>query len=102
EVYRPERWIDGSAKPSPFEFFPFGGGRRACVGANQAKQQLRIIFAEFARRVDFTSKYSNNDIWPGQRQVSGQTEPQGGVPVKVLNVRPEFYGYPERQAETAA
>lgn len=94
EEYRPERWLEG-AKPGPFEFFPFGGGRRACIGSNQARQQLRIIFAEFARRVEFTSIYANNDKWPGQRQVSGQTEPAGGVPVSVVRVLPETVGYPQ-------
>lgn len=101
EEFRPERWLEG-AKPGPFEFFPFGGGRRACIGSNQAKQQLRIIFAEFARRVEFTSKYANNDVWPGQRQVSGQTEPEGGVPVTVVKVQPENVGYPQAMlAQTA-
>ena len=92
DEYRPERWLEGF-RPGPFEFFPFGGGRRACIGSNQAKQQLRIIFAEFARRVEFTSKYSGNDQWPGQRQVSGQTEPDGGVPVTVVRVMPANTGY---------
>ena len=101
EEFRPERWLTGH-KPSPFEFFPFGGGRRACIGSNQARQQLRILFAEFARRVEFTSKYANNDEWPGQRQVSGQTEPDGGVPVKVVKVLPENVGYPqEKMAQSA-
>lgn len=94
EEFRPERWLEG-AKPGPFEFFPFGGGRRACIGSNQARQQLRIIFAEFARRVEFASTYANNEVWPGQRQVSGQTEPEGGVPVSVARVRPETEGYPQ-------
>lgn len=100
EEFRPERWL-GEIKPGPFEFFPFGGGRRACIGSNQARQQLRIIFAEFARRVEFNSKYSNNDVWPGQRQVSGQTEPDGGVPVTVAKVRPENFGVPVVAAATA-
>lgn len=101
EVFRPERWLEG-AKPGPFEFFPFGGGRRACIGSNQARQQLRIIFAEFARRVEFTSKFSNNDVWPGQRQVSGQTEPEGGVPVTVVKILPETTGCPQAAlAQTA-
>ena len=93
EEFKPERWLAG-IKPGPFEFFPFGGGRRACIGSNQARQQLRILFAEFARRVEFTSKFANNDVWPGQRQVSGQTEPEGGVPVTVKKVWPENTGYP--------
>lgn len=94
--YRPERWTEeGAFKPGPFDFFPFGGGRRACVGSNQAKQQLRILFAEFARRVEFDSPFAMNNKWPGQQQVSGQTEPKGGVPVTVTELRPADYGYPK-------
>ncbi|MCG8667826.1 MAG: cytochrome P450 [Pseudomonadales bacterium] len=94
--YRPERWLEEDGfKPGPFDFFPFGGGRRACIGSNQAKQQLRILFAEFARRVEFDSKYAMNNKWPGQQQVSGQTEPKGGVPVTIKEVRSTNFGYPE-------
>ncbi|CBL44053.1 Cytochrome P450 hydroxylase [gamma proteobacterium HdN1] len=103
EEFRPERWLEeGRFKPGPFEFFPFGGGRRACVGSNHAKQQLRILWAEFYRRVSFSSRYSNNDVWPGQQQVSGQTEPTGGVPVRVTRILPANTGYPEIQTEAAA
>ena len=95
EEFKPERWIDGAFKPGPFEYFPFGGGRRACIGANQAKQQLRIIWGDFYRRVSFDSIYANNDNWPGQMQVSGQTEPQGGVPVTVKKILSADTGYPQ-------
>ena len=98
--YRPDRWLEeGGFRPGPFDFFPFGGGRRACIGSNQAKQQLRILFAEFARRVEFTSIYSSNNKWPGQQQVSGQTEPKGGVPVTIKEVRPASYGVPTEAKE---
>ena len=99
--FRPERWLQGKL-PSPFEYYPFGGGRRACVGSNQAKQQLRIIFAEFARRVEFDSPYAHTEQWPGQHQVSGQTEPQGGVPVTVTTVRPAHYGLPGSSLQAAS
>ncbi len=90
--FKPERWLDGKFKPGPFEYFPFGGGRRACVGSNQAKQQLRIMWADFYRRVEFDSPYANNDEWPSQMQVSGQTEPQDGVPVTVTKILPADTG----------
>ena len=95
--YRPERWLDGSCKPKPWEFFPFGGGRRACAGMQQARQQLRIILAEVARRVEFTSKdafITNNDI-PTPRLMGGQTEPKDGVWVTVKSVRPVSEGFGE-------
>ncbi len=100
--FKPERWLDDNGfKPGPFEFFPFGGGRRACIGANHGKQQLRILWADLYRRVEFDSPYAHTDEWPGQMQVSGQTEPQGGVPVTVTKVSAADTGYPDVLPETA-
>ncbi|HET8705786.1 MAG TPA: cytochrome P450, partial [Pseudomonadales bacterium] len=86
----PERWLDGSCKPKPWEFFPFGGGRRACAGMAQARQQIRIIIAEIARRVDFESKadYVHSNKLPTPRLIGGQTEPKDGVWVTVKAIRP--------------
>lgn len=95
--FKPERWLEkDSFKPGPFEFFPFGGGRRACIGANHAKQQLRILWADFYRRCEFDSPYARTNAWPGQQQVSGQTEPQGGVPVTVTQIKPADYGFTDK------
>lgn len=86
--YRPERWLEDGFNPSPFEFLPFGGGRRACLGSGQARQQLRILFSELARRVEYTSPFDGNDKWPGQQQDGGQTVPKGGVPITIKSVKP--------------
>ena len=91
--YKPERWLEGR-RFAPSEFLPFGGGRRACVGMNQARQQLRIIFAELARRVDFTSEFQGTHTLPRSRMIGGQTEPEKGVWITVKTVRPENYGFP--------
>ena len=95
--YRPERWLDGTCKPKPWEFFPFGGGRRACAGMAQARQQLRIILAEIVRRVSFESNedYIHNDQLPTPRLVGGQTEPKDGVLVTVKEVKPMAEGLPQ-------
>lgn len=90
--YRPERWLEGK-KFAPYEFLPFGGGRRACIGMNQARQQLRLIFGEFARRVEFTSEFQNTNTLPRSRMIGGQTEPEKGVMLTVKNVRPYDYGF---------
>ena len=92
--YKPERWLSGR-RFAPSEFMPFGGGRRACVGMNQARQQLRIIFAELARRVDFTSEFQGTNTLPRSRMIGGQTEPEKGVWITVKTVRPENFGFPK-------
>ncbi len=94
--FKPERWLGGAKKPKPTEFLPFGGGRRACVGMNQARQQLRIIFGELARRVEFTSEFDGTNTMPRSRMIGGQTEPEKGAFVKVKSIRPENYGLTEQ------
>lgn len=101
--FNPDRWITktgGNRSFKPHEFMPFGGGRRACVGMSQAKQQLRVIFSEFARRVDFTSEFEGTNTLPRSRLIGGQVEPQLGVPVKVAKIRPQDYGYPKAQTDS--
>ncbi|OUS23964.1 hypothetical protein A9Q99_25760 [Gammaproteobacteria bacterium 45_16_T64] len=95
--FKPERWLGEGKKYKPTEFMPFGGGRRACVGMNQARQQLRIIFGEFARRVDFSSEFDGATEMPRSRMIGGQTEPEKGAFVTVRAIRPENYGFENLQ-----
>jgi cytochrome P450 len=48
ERFRPERFL--GEKISPFEFFPFGGGARRCVGMAFASYELKIVLAQLLRR----------------------------------------------------
>ncbi|MDC0717960.1 cytochrome P450 [Nannocystis bainbridge] len=52
-TFRPERFLD--RKPSPFEFTPFGGGHRRCIGAAFAiyemKQALAVLVPEYDLRL---------------------------------------------------
>ncbi|MRH86339.1 cytochrome P450 [Nocardia sp. SYP-A9097] len=41
--FRPERFLE--RRYSPFEFAPFGGGHRRCIGAALADYELRIVLA---------------------------------------------------------
>ena len=41
--FQPERFLD--LKPSPYEFFPFGGGTRHCIGAAFAAYEMAIVMA---------------------------------------------------------
>ncbi|MCG8316096.1 MAG: cytochrome P450 [Pseudomonadales bacterium] len=80
--FRPERWLENKGV-KPYEFFPFGGGQRTCVGMNQARQQLKILFAMLLIKTDWESKYKNNDLWPGHQNIAGSTHPKGGVPITI-------------------
>ena len=82
DVYRPERWLENKGV-KPCEFFPFGGGQRTCVGLNQARQQLKILFAMLLINTEWESKYKGNDLWLGQVCIAGSTQPKGGVPVTI-------------------
>ena len=82
DCFRPERWLE-SKGAKPHEFFPFGGGHRTCVGLNQARQQLKILFAYWLVKTEWDSKYKNNAIWPSQTNVAGTMQPTGGVPVTI-------------------
>jgi cytochrome P450 len=41
--FKPERFL--GRKPSPFEFVPFGGGHRRCIGAAFAMYELKLALA---------------------------------------------------------
>jgi cytochrome P450 len=47
-AFRPERFLDGG--PSTYEWIPFGGGVRRCIGAAFAEMEMRVALAEIVRR----------------------------------------------------
>ena len=58
--HRPDLWPDPdrfdpdrflSKRPSPYEFFPFGGGIRHCLGAAFALYEMKIVLAQVLSRV---------------------------------------------------
>ena len=49
--FRPERWL-GDRKPGTYEWIPFGGGIRRCLGAALAMAEQRVVLTEMARRLD--------------------------------------------------
>ncbi|MFG1790716.1 cytochrome P450 [Nocardia sp. NPDC049149] len=57
--FQPERFV--GRKYRPFEFAPFGGGHRRCVGASLADYELRISLATILSRVRLrlTPRYAN-------------------------------------------
>ncbi len=51
DAFRPERFLE--REPTPFEYLPFGGGARRCLGMPLALLEMRIALAWQARNVGF-------------------------------------------------
>lgn len=50
EVFRPARFQNN---PSPYTYFPFGGGPRLCIGNNFAMMEMQLVIAAWLRRFSF-------------------------------------------------
>lgn len=49
-AFRPERWVD--RKPKTYEWIPFGGGIRRCLGAALAMAEMRVVLKAMAANLD--------------------------------------------------
>jgi cytochrome P450 len=49
-AFRPERWLDN--KPGTYEWLPFGGGTRRCLGAALAMAEQQIVLHAIAQHLD--------------------------------------------------
>lgn len=52
--FRPERWL--GRKPGTYEWIPFGGGIRRCLGAALAMAEQRVVLTAMARRLDLVAE----------------------------------------------
>jgi cytochrome P450 len=53
EAFRPERFLEQT--PSTYEWLPFGGGIRRCLGASFALSEMRIVLGTILRRVELAT-----------------------------------------------
>ncbi|WP_446223676.1 cytochrome P450 [Nocardia sp. IBHARD005] len=51
-LFHPDRFLDRTL--TPFEFAPFGGGHRRCIGSTLADHELRIVLATLLTEVRLT------------------------------------------------
>jgi cytochrome P450 len=78
ESFKPERFLD--RKFSPFEFVPFGGGVRRCLGAAFAMHEMKLVTHALLSRCELELA-SSAPIRPVMR---GPTfGPKGGVPMRL-------------------
>jgi cytochrome P450 len=65
-AFRPERFLE--RRFSPFEFTPFGGGHRRCIGAAFATYELKIVLATFLRHAHLELA-EPGEVLPARRNV---------------------------------
>ncbi|MFI5301287.1 MAG: cytochrome P450, partial [Polyangiales bacterium] len=80
--FDPARFL--GQKPSPYEFFPFGGGTRRCIGMAFASYEMRIVLAEIFSRVSL-SEVDGDGVVPVRRGIT--LAPKGGVRVVAAEAR---------------
>lgn len=76
--FRPERFLE--RKFSAFEFIPFGGGERRCLGASFALYEIKIVLGTLLRRFDLELVLRNEN----PRRQGLTMGPARGVPMRVL------------------
>jgi Cytochrome P450 len=74
--FEPERFVDNT--PGAYEWLPFGGGTRHCIGMAFALYEMKIVLAEIFRRstLRLAPKYRAK-----VKQRSITFTPSGGIPI---------------------
>lgn len=79
-IYRPERFFERNY--SVYEFLPFGGGHRRCMGAGLAEYTMRIALAEAVTCWDFETAKQDKDI---RRNIA--MGPKYGIRLRIMGER---------------
>jgi cytochrome P450 len=66
EQFRPERFL--RFKPAAWEWLPFGGGLRRCIGAAFALYEMKMVLAALLPRVEM--RLASDDVRPMRRGVT--------------------------------
>lgn len=77
--FKPERFIDRQF--TPYEFMPFGGGARRCIGEALAMYELKLVLAKVLSRYEFALVDSRPEV-PRRRGVT--LAPANGVRLRRL------------------
>jgi cytochrome P450 family 110 len=87
--FKPERFLE--RQYSPYEFIPFGGGNRRCLGYTLAMLEMKLVLATVLSHYDLKLA-NNNPVKPQRRGVT--IAPHNGVPLVMTRKR-------EQQKQTA-
>ena len=80
--FDPRRFLD--ARPSPYTFFPFGGGQRRCLGGAFATHEMKVVLSRVFARANLRIR-SGYRMRPVLHTVT--ISPSAGMPV-VMERRP--------------
>ncbi|HMO91713.1 MAG TPA: cytochrome P450 [Pirellulaceae bacterium] len=78
DEFRPERFIERSF--SPFEFMPFGGGHRRCIGAPFAMYEMAMVLGVLLRNFKF-ELMDKEPVVPKRRSVT--MGPSTDIPARI-------------------
>jgi cytochrome P450 family 135 len=84
EAFRPERFL-GDDVPGTYEWLPFGGGIRRCLGASFALYEMRTVLGTILRRA--TLETTDAEPEPVRRRFVTFTPAEGGR-VRVTDLAP--------------
>jgi cytochrome P450 len=77
--FHPERFL--GARPDPFVYFPFGGGKRTCLGQPFALFEMKVVLASILQRAELVL-LSPASFRAHRKGVVQQ--PASGVPIRVV------------------
>src|SRR5262249_42734467 len=88
ERFDPERFLQ--RKPKPYEYVPFGGGQRTCLGMSFALFEVKVVVASILQRATLRPAFSS----PPQLKHRGIVlAPSHPVPMIPIEVRPRVVGF---------
>ena len=83
--FRPERFLE--RRFTPFEYLPFGGGARRCLGASFAMHEMALALATILTELDLELLDPNP---PRTHRRNVTLAPKGGVPMRVREHRKQL------------
>lgn len=88
--FKPERFLERQF--SPYEYVPFGGGSRRCIGMALAQLEMKLVLANILRDFDLALA-ENQPVQPKRRGVT--LGPAGGVRMVMRGRRMRYSQKPE-------
>jgi cytochrome P450 family 110 len=80
DLFKPERFLERQF--SPYEYLPFGGGSRRCIGMALAQLELKLVLVELLTHCQLELT-GNLPAVPARRGVT--LGPKGGIEAKVVS-----------------